>query len=194
MATNKQAGRQTDLSVLYVYISEKKSFFSLSYKKERNVLIVMGGFNDVYLYNVELIDFGEVCKTTITISPILFLLCSRSRTHCSFSKDAACTGASISILPEYIVSSGRHLFCFATLDSPPFCLRRSPGHGTVDVVVVLVLVLGGLLWFLIFSSTEILNEITFVDNNDVTNRANFQPVMTCFCFYIFLCVTTPSQK
>ena len=79
--TNRQADRQTDRHTFLFYMyryQRKKSFFSLSHKKERNVLIVMGGFNDVYLYNVELIDFGEVSKTTITISPILVFLCRKN--------------------------------------------------------------------------------------------------------------------
>ncbi len=100
----------------------------------------MGGFNDVYLYNVELIDFGEVSKTTITISPILFLL--SSKTHCSFSKDAVCTGASISILPEYIVSFWKTPFLFCNVRFSSFLSAAKP-RPTVDVVLVLVLVLGG---------------------------------------------------
>ncbi len=87
-----------------------------------------------------------------------------------------------------------------------FCLRQSPDHGTVDivvvvvccccgfcgcgcgcgllwlflvVVVVVVVVLGGTtLVFDFFSRYWNLYKITFVSNNEVTNRANFQPVKT----------------
>ncbi len=77
-----------------------------------------------------------------------------------------------------------------------FCLRRSPDHGTVDVVVVLLLLLGGLLWFRFFSRYWNLYKITFVDNNEVTNRANLQPVVAStfakrsqkrFCNFLQFC-------
>ncbi len=37
----------------------------------------------------------------------------------------------------------------------PFCLRRSPDHGTVDVIVVVVLIGGTTLIFDFFQDTEI---------------------------------------
>ena len=65
------------------------------------------------------------------------------------------------------------------LEKSVFVCGKAPDHGTVNVL--LLLLLGGTtLVFNFFQDTEILNlyEITFVDNNVVKNRANFQPVVT----------------
>ncbi len=47
---------------------------------------------------------------------------------------------------------------FLNGENPPFCLRQSPDHGTVDVLVVLLLLLflgGTTLIFAFFQDTEI---------------------------------------